>query len=362
MSVLRWLAAAWLGPHCRSCLGHWTGSVRPARAACPGRPNRPSPARPGSARLGSAQPGPARPGPARLGPARPGRTEARLARPALAPPCRARARFWPAWSGPARLGRPGGARPARRCPPSPAWPRPVLARSALPSPRRAVRGSALTGLVWPQPGSAWGSARPHRRPASARAHPHPDQPSPGRTARPRNNRGTGSAPHPSPAHEPKKKPKTKPKTSQPQPKKAPIPTTPPRPGEPPVTYTSDVRRERERTGARCAGMRVPITITRPPHHSTGVAAVPNRAVTLGAHLRAAMRRPCEGTAIAPRPTSGCFLMPTPRSLRGVTESHPLTSPGSGAVVTGVRKLTCSAISNPRRQGGDEPMSLAPEVR
>lgn len=75
-----------------------------------------------------------------------------------------------------------------------------------------------------------------------------------------------------------------------------------------------------------------------------------------------MRRPCDSTATAARPTSGCFAVPTSRSLRGVTESHPLTSPGSGAVVTGVRKLTCSAISNPRRQGGDEPMSLAPEVR
>jgi len=133
-------------------------------------------------------------------------------------------------------------------------------------------------------------------------------------------------------------------------------------GEPAVTYTSDNIRERERTGARCPGMRVSITTPRPPHHSTGVAAVRDRAVTLGVHRQAAMRRPCESTATAPRPTSGCFAVPTSRSLRGVTESHPLTSPGSGAVVTGVRKLTCSAISNPRRQGGDEPMSLAPEVR
>jgi len=28
----------------------------------------------------------------------------------------------------------------------------------------------------------------------------------------------------------------------------------------------------------------------------------------------------------------------------------------------VMKLTCSAISNPGRQGGEKPMSLAPEVR
>jgi hypothetical protein len=90
--------------------------------------------------------------------------------------------------------------------------------------------------------------------------------------------------------------------------------------------------------------------------------VPDVAVTLGVHLEEAMRRPCENTLRAPRPTSGCFLVFIPRSLRGVTESHSSTSPGSGAVATGVRKLTCSAISNPRRQGGDEPMSLAPEVR
>jgi hypothetical protein len=90
--------------------------------------------------------------------------------------------------------------------------------------------------------------------------------------------------------------------------------------------------------------------------------VPEWAVTLGVHQSAAMRRPCETELRGPRPTSGWFLVFIPRSLRGVTESHSSTSPGSGAVVTGVRKLTCSAISNPRRQGGDEPMSLAPEVR
>ncbi|GAB3133588.1 hypothetical protein GCM10027258_03010 [Amycolatopsis stemonae] len=109
-------------------------------------------------------------------------------------------------------------------------------------------------------------------------------------------------------------------------------------------------------------MRVSIKTTRPPRHSTGVAAAVGGAVTLGVQRGAAMRRPCESAVFAPRPTSGCFLVFTLRSLRGVTESHSSTSPGSGAVVTGVRKLTCSAISNPRRQGGDEPMSLAPEVR
>ena len=85
-------------------------------------------------------------------------------------------------------------------------------------------------------------------------------------------------------------------------------------------------------------------------------------VTLGVHQPEVMRRPCETGFHRARPTSGSFLVFTLRSLRGVTESHSSTSPGSGAVVTGVRKLTCSAISNPRRQGGDEPMSLAPEVR
>ncbi len=137
---------------------------------------------------------------------------------------------------------------------------------------------------------------------------------------------------------------------------------PSRPGDPGVTWTSDFRRERERSRGRCPGMRVSIKATRVPNHSTGVVAVPDKAVTLGVRAAGAMRRPCDATATGERPTSGCFLVFTPRSLRGVTESHSPTSPGSGAVVTGVRKLTCSAISNPRRQGGDEPMSLAPEVR
>jgi len=136
----------------------------------------------------------------------------------------------------------------------------------------------------------------------------------------------------------------------------------PHPGDPNITYTSDIRRERNQRRGRCPGMRVSITNTRPPRHSTGVADAADVAVTLGVHQPAALRRPCEPAAIAPRPTSGSFLVFTLRSLRGVTESHSSTSPGSGAVATGVRKLTCSAISNPRRQGGDEPMSLAPEVR
>lgn len=140
------------------------------------------------------------------------------------------------------------------------------------------------------------------------------------------------------------------------------PHHPARPGDRGVTYTSDFRRERERTRGRCPGMRVSIKATRVPNHSTGVVAVPDKAVTLGVRAGGVVRRPCDATATGARPTSGCFLVFTPRSLRGVTESHSPTSPGSGAVVTGVRKLTCSAISNPRRQGGDEPMSLAPEVR
>lgn len=136
----------------------------------------------------------------------------------------------------------------------------------------------------------------------------------------------------------------------------------PHAGDPSITYTSDIRRERNRLRGRCPGMRVSITTTRPPRHSTGVADAADLAVTLGVHQPAAMRRPCDSAVAALRPTSGCFLVFTPRSLRGVTESHSSTSPGSGAVAPGVRKLTCSAISNPRRQGGDEPMSLAPEVR
>ncbi|GLY34914.1 hypothetical protein Amsp01_009380 [Amycolatopsis sp. NBRC 101858] len=140
------------------------------------------------------------------------------------------------------------------------------------------------------------------------------------------------------------------------------PTLTPHPGDPNVTYTSDIRRERNQPRGRCPGMRVSIINTRPPRHSTGVADAVDVAVTLGVHQPVVMRRPCEPTADAARPTSGSFLVFTLRSLRGVTESHSSTSPGSGAVATGVRKLTCSAISNPRRQGGDEPMSLAPEVR
>lgn len=178
----------------------------------------------------------------------------------------------------------------------------------------------------------------------------------------RNTRGTTVVPVPRLTPIKRPRPAQQPTSPQLKPQKSPTGNHFSRPGEPDVTYPSDNCRERERTGARCPGMRVSITITRPPHHSTGVAAAGDRAVTLGVHQQAAVRRPCESTVTAPRPTSGCFVVPTPRSLRGVTGSHPLTSPGSGAVVTGVRKLTCSAISNPRRQGGDEPMSLAPEVR
>jgi hypothetical protein len=109
-------------------------------------------------------------------------------------------------------------------------------------------------------------------------------------------------------------------------------------------------------------MRERTSLARPPRHSTPVAAAPDGFVTLGFRQSKALRRPCESEQPGPRATSGCFLVFTRASLRGVTESYPVTSPGSGAVVTGVRKLTCSAISNPRRQGGEEPMSLAPEVR
>ena len=109
-------------------------------------------------------------------------------------------------------------------------------------------------------------------------------------------------------------------------------------------------------------MREQTRLARPPRHSTGVAAALDSFVTLGFRQSKALRRPCESELPGLRATSGCFLVFTRASLRGVTESYPVTSPGSGAVVTGVRKLTCSAISNPRSQGGEEPMSLAPEVR
>ncbi|GAA4546172.1 hypothetical protein GCM10023192_60170 [Amycolatopsis samaneae] len=97
-------------------------------------------------------------------------------------------------------------------------------------------------------------------------------------------------------------------------------------------------------------------------HSTGVAAVPGGVVTLGFPGAEALRRPRENESRERRRNREDFAVITPASLRAVTGSHPSTSPGSGAVVTAVMKLTCSAISNPRRQGGDQPMSLAPEVR
>jgi len=90
--------------------------------------------------------------------------------------------------------------------------------------------------------------------------------------------------HPTPRPSTKKSPAPAPKTRHPNHLS--------RPGEPNFTYTSDNNRERERTGARCPGMRVSITITRLPHHSTGVAAAGDRAVTLGVQQEVAMRRPC----------------------------------------------------------------------
>lgn len=109
-------------------------------------------------------------------------------------------------------------------------------------------------------------------------------------------------------------------------------------------------------------MRVRLGITRAAEHSTGVAAVARRAVTLGFRAPAPLRRKRENAVIAFGRQGRDFGLHTGVSLRAVMGSRIVTSPGPGAVASGVMKLTCSAISNPRRQGGVQPMSLAPEAR
>ncbi len=131
---------------------------------------------------------------------------------------------------------------------------------------------------------------------------------------------------------------------------------------PGVTYTSDVKREPPVLVARCRGMRVEAGITPATGQSTEVAAVLRGPVTLGVRGAALLSRPRETWARALGLPSGGSGLRTHDSLRPVTGSRIVTSPGSGAVADGVMKLTCSAISNTRRQGGVQPMSLAPAAR
>ena len=109
-------------------------------------------------------------------------------------------------------------------------------------------------------------------------------------------------------------------------------------------------------------MRAKAGITPATGQSTEVAAVPGGPVTLGVRGAAGLRRPRETRARALGLPSGDFGLRTHDSLRPVTGSRIVTSPGSGAVADGVMKLTCSAISKTRRQGGVQPMSLVPVAR
>ncbi|MBN9747425.1 hypothetical protein DMP23_41085 [Amycolatopsis sp. A1MSW2902] len=109
-------------------------------------------------------------------------------------------------------------------------------------------------------------------------------------------------------------------------------------------------------------MRVEAGITPATGQSTEVAAVLQGPVTLGVRGAALLSRPRETWARALGLPSGGSGLRTHDSLRPVTSSRIVTSPGSGAVADGVMKLTCSAISNTRRQGGVQPMSLAPAAR
>lgn len=109
-------------------------------------------------------------------------------------------------------------------------------------------------------------------------------------------------------------------------------------------------------------MRAKAGITPVTGQSTEVAAVSGGLVTLGVRGTAGLRRPRENQVCAIGLPSGGSRPRTHDSLRPVTGSRIVTSPGSGAVADGVMKLTCSAISNTRRQGGVQPMSLAPAAR
>jgi hypothetical protein len=109
-------------------------------------------------------------------------------------------------------------------------------------------------------------------------------------------------------------------------------------------------------------MRVFARTTPTPEEVTPVVLGAGPMITLGVRGSATLRRPREFSRHPVRRTRPDFISITGVSLHAVTSYHVLTSPGSGAVARAVMKLTCSAISNPGSQGGEKPMSLAPELR
>jgi hypothetical protein len=109
-------------------------------------------------------------------------------------------------------------------------------------------------------------------------------------------------------------------------------------------------------------MRVIVRTTPTPDSTTPVALGAAAVITLGTGGTGTLRRPRELSRHPVRRTGLVFRSITGVSLHAVTSSHDQTSPGSGAVARAVMKLTCSAISNPGPQGGEKPMSLAPELR
>jgi hypothetical protein len=100
-------------------------------------------------------------------------------------------------------------------------------------------------------------------------------------------------------------------------------------------------------GDRCRDMKVFIGSTPMPVGTTPVAAGPGAVITLGIGGTYSLRRPRENSCHPMRRTDRFFHDLTSLSLHGVTRSHRMTSPVSGAVAPAVRKLTCSAISQTR---------------
>jgi hypothetical protein len=99
-----------------------------------------------------------------------------------------------------------------------------------------------------------------------------------------------------------------------------------------------------------------------PKHSTPVEGVTPAAITLRIDGTFSLRRPRETPGHPVRRTGRDFPQFTGNSLRAVTNSHRMTSPVPGAVALAVMELTCCPISIPGQQGGEKPMSLAPEAR
>lgn len=97
-------------------------------------------------------------------------------------------------------------------------------------------------------------------------------------------------------------------------------------------------------------MRIFARSTSAPGESTPVAAETSQTVTLGTGGTFRLRRQCENPTHPIRRTGQVTERFTSVFLRAVTSSHKMTSPGSGAVVASVMKLTCSAISYPSQAG------------